>query len=430
MGISSMNNSNIVQNSPSCQLDSSVFRPYAPIGEFTPYLPSGGQQIVDLVAKCFNSQLGLLVSSKSGGGASEGNGTTPPTAQTDDGTSLDYRCISARIATDRSSIPCLVRVKYADVVIKRKPLIDSALRRQRETAFVKRSGVTVFTRAARRRMAEKVRNSPELNTQGKACLIVLTDAGDCPVMIDAKSTDVMLRRFLMRLRRAYPFIFGVWGKEFQKRGAMHLNFFVDRLVDEQWVRKAWHECTKISQKAHAHFGAYCEPVRETDGASRYISKYLGKEEQKRLPEGWGTCGRWWGVIGERALDKSYEIEKFGTAKELAPLIRVARNWINAERRERDNGTRVWGGLVENAAGLYGGGAVVSIGTGLDDITRAREVSYESFLEFATKRASWSIQGRVRDNGKTSRRFYDASRAIKYYLDRVGCFPQGINSHPP
>ena len=54
-------------------------------------------------------------------------------------------------------------------------------------------------------------------------------------------------------------------------------------------------------------GVQVQDVRHERAARHYLGRYMGKEQQKRLPEGVDGAGRWWGRSRSLKLDQLCEL---------------------------------------------------------------------------------------------------------------------------
>lgn len=141
-----------------------------------------------------------------------------------------------------------------------------------------------------------------------------------------KDTKGALRKFLRNWRKTFGRnVQWAWFMEFQKRGAVHFHFFIEkewleenhfldnldvrqrrknaqptilirgdleRVVLALWLRAIG---DFAPQTKRFNRGGILEMLRSSDGAGRYMAAYVGKEEQKQLPEKCEPCGRWWEI---------------------------------------------------------------------------------------------------------------------------------------
>jgi hypothetical protein len=101
------------------------------------------------------------------------------------------------------------------------------------------------------------------------------------------------------LRRLYPQIGYLWILEFQTRNTPHFHIFLSVAPDsETWgkLAESWVNITGGSSDALWWHG----PERGQNwilwemGTAQYLAKYLDKQSQKTVPDGFKSCGRFWG----------------------------------------------------------------------------------------------------------------------------------------
>lgn len=112
------------------------------------------------------------------------------------------------------------------------------------------------------------------------------------------SKRVHLHRWLALLRRVSPGVRYLWVLEWQARGAPHYHVYLDRTVsdvDELTLGSAWSEITSPGDDVALKFnvGHGIGQPWEAKVGLNYAAKYASKWEQKGLPEGYETYGRWW-----------------------------------------------------------------------------------------------------------------------------------------
>lgn len=131
--------------------------------------------------------------------------------------------------------------------------------------------------------------------------LVLTQPGQMPW------GDVMRawNRMLKRCQRQWSGLAGVWVKENQERGSLHLHqlWLVGLDVTEfeeraemlealrDWVPRNWSECLGVE---YARTSVH--NIRSGEGMTRYLSGHLMKGQQKLCPDG-ERPGKWWGRFG-------------------------------------------------------------------------------------------------------------------------------------
>jgi len=120
-------------------------------------------------------------------------------------------------------------------------------------------------------------------------------------------------RLYARWVRRYGVPKGMWKLEFQQRGAPHFHAFVG-LPEEQdvfraWLLDAWYECVRSGDERHLYNGVDISAWRwgtlgqNAGKIGEYFARHGAKgwkSYQNRLPEGFTSPGRWWGVWGKSA----------------------------------------------------------------------------------------------------------------------------------
>ena len=98
----------------------------------------------------------------------------------------------------------------------------------------------------------------------------------------------------MMLRFRYRGIRVFWFMEFQERGACHFHLIVDKDIPEDELLRMWYEIVGSGDKRHREHGTHISPIRKPDAFKKYLSAYLTKEEQKKIPYFYQNAGRFWG----------------------------------------------------------------------------------------------------------------------------------------
>jgi hypothetical protein len=171
---------------------------------------------------------------------------------------------------------------------------------------------------------------------GALLMVTLTypgEAGAAFVPRDGRSVHVHLRRFLKQWARRWGTPVGLWKLEFQARGAPHLHLFLVDPVDaplsllRPWTSLAWWGIVGSGDEDHKRAGTQVKPWRDTP--TGYAWKYLRgdgeKEYQHRVPDGFASVGRWWGLINlqPRVVTIDLDASEFVTAR------RLLRRWRRA-----------------------------------------------------------------------------------------------------
>lgn len=155
-----------------------------------------------------------------------------------------------------------------------------------------------FSKQSRSRLRFTVENAPTLQ---RCAQFVGTYHDLWPV--NGREFKRHLKIFLDRLRRRIPFLEYVWAAEFQTRGAPHFHLFLNiepseenrRLLGSMWNQIAdpgseYHRWWHVDRVDHDGRSA----LIPWEMASGYLCKYLDKEHQKMIPDGFRNFGRWWG----------------------------------------------------------------------------------------------------------------------------------------
>lgn len=116
--------------------------------------------------------------------------------------------------------------------------------------------------------------------------------------INGRQCKSDLNRFLTSIRRAFDDVKYIWIGEFQTRGAPHFHFFSNIEVNpdnHQILSDIWYRIAGFDAEKHERFHAHKKNFIPWDmGNGSYLCKYLDKEYQKSIPEGFTGFGRWWG----------------------------------------------------------------------------------------------------------------------------------------
>jgi len=167
----------------------------------------------------------------------------------------------------------------------------------------KRGIIRVFSAASRRRL---MRFMARLKTRKiRATFITLTFSSEV-TNEDAKKA---LKRFTMRVRRAYEAVSGVWRMEYQERGAIHFHLLMFNLPfwKQSDLQGVWEACTKQERSI-----VNIKLVHGARSVMGYISKYIAKKDERSeiasLDDGSyqhegrdRLSGRFWGWINKELL---------------------------------------------------------------------------------------------------------------------------------
>jgi len=209
-------------------------------------------------------------------------------------------------------------MRYQDTTSPRpeQPLVTSSISRQNDDSRVEiyprsvrvrrpaqvadghqipdRSGTTLqgFSSKSRRNLRFAAVNAyPSLVSQ-----LGLTYHDQWPT--DGRESKKHLDNFLRHIRRNYPLIKYLWVMEFQKRNAPHYHIFFSVLPEPAMHRDlatAWCRITSPGDddalRFHLHEKNWI--TWEMNNAN-YLAKYLDKDAQKSIPNGYYSFGRFWG----------------------------------------------------------------------------------------------------------------------------------------
>lgn len=107
-----------------------------------------------------------------------------------------------------------------------------------------------------------------------------------------------LNTWLVAVRRILPGVGYLWLLEFQKRDAPHFHVFLTVPPDEQTrlrLAAAWCRITSPGDPAALRFHQDQRNWIAWDmTTANYLCKYLDKDAQKAIPDGYSSFGRFWG----------------------------------------------------------------------------------------------------------------------------------------
>jgi len=160
--------------------------------------------------------------------------------------------------------------------------------------------ITGFSRASRRRLIDL---TSRLNTDSvRKTFLTLTFTGT-PEWEDAKAT---LKRFTMRLRRAYPEMSAIWRQERQERGAIHFHLIIFNLpyIPQRDLQKTWEQCTGEPRSI-----IHIKLLNSSRAVMFYVSKYIAKQQEEMSevltsldkPTYQHGMGRSWGYVNKKGL---------------------------------------------------------------------------------------------------------------------------------
>lgn len=163
---------------------------------------------------------------------------------------------------------------------------------KRDTAPPIRSGIEGFSDASRRRLRFLAGNtSTPLISQ-----FCLTYHRSVP---DGKTIKRHLNLWLNNLRRRFPEVGYLWVLEFQSRGVPHFHVWLNLPHDLPGLRNilavSWHKIAEPDSLEHLAFHKHKKNFIPWEMYnSSYACKYLDKQGQKAVPDGFAGVGRFWG----------------------------------------------------------------------------------------------------------------------------------------
>lgn len=159
--------------------------------------------------------------------------------------------------------------------------------------------------------------------------------------IDGRELKNQISKFKKRLRRKYSGIAFLYIYEFQTRNAPHVHFFMSipaTVKDRHWLAEAWNDIADPGNQVHLKWhrdrvekkNGYSSFIPWEMGSGSYLCKYLEKDHQKAVPDGFRKMGRFWGcsrglvpppdVVCVSDLDKGF-IPESGNLKPSTFIIR-------------------------------------------------------------------------------------------------------------
>jgi hypothetical protein len=182
-----------------------------------------------------------------------------------------------------------------------------------------------------------------------------------------------LHKFLVILRWAYPGVGYLWILEFQERGTAHVHLWLTLPVSyglHQFLAGHWNQIAEPGNEDHLwlHLQDGSSGKRNRKGqiqnnfipwemkSAGYLCKYLDKDHQKRVPEGFEGVGRFWGssrnlvkspeIIADQLLNDTFPHVDWKPSKYILRVvcksqerkIKKKTNWTNWGRRSKGNYT--------------------------------------------------------------------------------------------
>jgi hypothetical protein len=122
----------------------------------------------------------------------------------------------------------------------------------------------------------------------------------------------------------------IYGKEFMKNGQLHMHFAVTKWVNMHWLARAWYEIVGSNNLDHYNAGTTIEWIRNKNNLGAYFGEYMGKQDQKVVPDGFRNVGRMWGYT--RSLLDEVIIHFLADTKQKWNVVRIIRNWWRCKIR--------------------------------------------------------------------------------------------------
>ena len=175
----------------------------------------------------------------------------------------------------------------------------------------KREKITVFSKKSKKRLAW-------IYSQGDWCqMMTLTYHRSFPDFETGKNHLSVVKKTLNRMSVKW-----LWVVEFQGRGFPHYHVWLDRKLEESekkrvidsWLCATDQVFDDDAERFHRHEKIFTDWNVEL--GINYAVKYAEKQEQKYLPVGIESYGRWWGSNKEILPEKGGEltIEKDGVTE--------------------------------------------------------------------------------------------------------------------
>ncbi|MCJ7789667.1 MAG: hypothetical protein MUP69_05710 [Candidatus Atribacteria bacterium] len=182
-----------------------------------------------------------------------------------------------------------------------------------------------------------------------------------------------LHTFLISLKRAYPGIGYLWILEFQKRGTVHFHLWLTLPVGyglHQFMAGRWNDIVEPESEEHLKFHIHEKNLIPWEMRSAgYLSKYLDKEHQKRVPEGFEKVGRFWGcsrglvpagvIVIDQVIDDRFSYVSWKPSKMILRTVcksqerkvKKKTKWTTWGRRSKGNytileGRSIYEGLID------------------------------------------------------------------------------------
>lgn len=162
---------------------------------------------------------------------------------------------------------------------------------------------------------------------------------------DGSTAKKNIHAWLQVLNRFVPGVGYLWILEFQSRGVPHFHVWLTApFTEELWqhLGVAWNRIAEPTSTQHLrwHTQERCNSRTgklersfmpwEMNGAG-YLRKYMSKEAQKCVPDGFGFVGRFWGCTRKLVPDPITVLAADLPAS-ITDLTRTLSKWVEARRR--------------------------------------------------------------------------------------------------
>jgi len=184
----------------------------------------------------------------------------------------------------------------------------------------KREAISGFSASSGTRMARYLR---ECKAQYKT-MATLTYPSRHGFGYDGRKAKNDLRVLLQKLKRHFswnPEFSIFWFAEIQSKNtnAIHFHFFSTNYIDAAWLAKLWFDIVGSGDINHLHHGSDIRSISSGKfGMVSYARKYAKKQTQKDIPTCVSNFGRFWGIVGYRAVSAA--------TIQLSNLMQMSQNW--------------------------------------------------------------------------------------------------------
>lgn len=135
----------------------------------------------------------------------------------------------------------------------------------------------------------------------------LTYPGEFSGCIDGRETKRHLDNFIKAAKKKYRGLVYAWVLEFQETTKNpHYHVLFNQSIDKDWLSLTWYRIVGSGLEKHLLAGTNIESIRNKTACADYCAKYLTKTNQKTLPDGFLSVGRWWGM--SRGILKHFRVD--------------------------------------------------------------------------------------------------------------------------